>query len=290
MKTVSENARDQQPVPTDTPELAVLIKRIDSALASSDGHQLREAIDQGFMDDVIPKNVDLHRWALMTLDQDRTSRIVGVLASWPCPYCDHGLLCCEQCEGRSRFEDGTLCERCLAFGVARCEFCVGSGWFTYSAVPRGFWAPVLLERCQRAFGEIDMLFRRALPIVSVSSATNCRKELAKNVLVLDRWLGVLDNALSAGHDSSIFPEAFRPAVEQVLHRSIRIADQVRDRLRRCFRLLAEAAALEIGKGASAAGRDLAKSRTIFYKSLAKRGSFSDTALRHILLDESRKVR
>ena len=80
---------------------------------------------------------------------------------------------------------------------------------TYNYVPVGLQLPVMVARVKAARGEADALLREAIPAVTGQSSRETGKALAKELLRLNRLLGVFDNAIAASEKLSARDAAAR---------------------------------------------------------------------------------
>lgn len=99
--------------------------------------------------------------------------------------------------GGGYFEDGRICEWCLALGVARCDCCDGSGWIAITYVPEELRHVVAEQRGVLAVNEMKRLLKRPAPGLSQRDPVGVLKRCGRLLLQLNRHMGVFENPLTA---------------------------------------------------------------------------------------------
>lgn len=90
------------------------------------------------------------------IGKNATEKLIIAFSHYPCQFCTKGRTKCKDCEGRGKIQDDTMCEQCIGLGVARCDFCNGSGWMAIEDIPEGLHIMVLTTRIQTAISRIDL--------------------------------------------------------------------------------------------------------------------------------------
>ena len=208
---------------------------------------------------------------------------MNAYAGLPCFYCNKGVIPCEECNGRGYDEDRTLCAECLALGVNRCDFCGGSGWFTIDHVPHAFKLNVIMRRVLTAGKEAEVVLASDIAVVSSAEPAVTRKLAAKELLQVNRLLGVLENmAVAAKQEASSYAES-----AEVTHKATAaceaLAPKLQERTCQLLVTLADAAKAEAASATRTETRRLSERRAEFYGGLASSKNFSGTLLRHPLI-------
>jgi len=228
------------------------------------------------------RNEDLAVWLAKSIGKQRTELLVHFYARYPCMGCKKGLLKCEHCDSRGVLSDGEVCERCLGLRAMNCDFCAGSGWITYSFVPPGLVAAVLLERIRLVLAEAKD--RLAIPSESEDGPPADRaKSLAGQLLQFNRLLGVMDNGLAVVSSPPPPTRKHGNLLEKVRTASLHGADKVVRRVRGDLMQLAEVWTAKAVRGNN---RPTAKRLAKFYHGLAASEDFSGTGLYHVYISKA----
>lgn len=273
---------DPSPAPLDSRTQQALA-RIRNALSRRKGDEAVRFFEDASTHGLIPGHENLLPWLRHALGPEPTEKLLSAFATLPCFYCNKGLIECEGCEGRGHDVDRTLCTECLSFGVSRCDFCGGSGWFTINHVPRAFQLPVILRRVIAAGKDAEALLGGPLPSVSAASASDARKSVARTLLQVNRVFGVLENMALASRQLESREEDSADTVRKVLAACDALAPRLKGRVDQLLQTLAAATRAEAASGTSSAARRTAQLRTEFYERLAATGNFTGTLLGHPLL-------
>jgi len=232
-----------------------------------------------------PRDADLGGWLIQAIGAKPAKRLIHALAHYPCFYCKNGLEECSLCGMRSPASNRRVCcEHCLDLLHVRCDFCDGSGWITYNAIPRGLWPAIILARAQTALSGLA-----ALPSVSARQAKSAaprpvRKRLEKELLALNRLAGILENAVDAVKKYKAANGApFKPLATAVVVKSRAAWYQIRCRMREILLLLADTLRREADKAQTAKAGEIMRDRAAFYVTLSKSPAFSGTSLCHPFL-------
>ena len=228
------------------------------------------------------RNVDLAVWLAESIGKQQTELLVHYYARYPCMGCKKGLLKCEHCDSHGVLSDGEVCERCLGLRAMNCDFCAGSGWITYSFVPPGLVAAVLLERIRLVLAEAkDRL--ASPPEPEDSSPADRAKSLAGEMLQFNRLLGVMDNGLAVVSSPPPPTRKHGNLLKKVRAACLHGADKVIRRVRRDLTQLAEVWAAKAVRGNN---RPAAKRLANFYHRLSASEDFSGTGLYHVYLSKA----
>lgn len=179
-------------MPTDhkSPEFVAKVRLALGKKRDSDAAAL---LVEGLSHSVVKKNADLTPWLRSQFDAGGAKRLLTALTHFPCFYCKRGLLKCPSCGGRGRASGDWPCEPCVALGMARCDFCDGSGWATYNFVPVGLRLSVIISRVQAASSELKVQLRQRSPATTSGKTV----AVARQLLALNRLAGIFENALDA---------------------------------------------------------------------------------------------
>jgi len=232
-----------------------------------------------------PREADISKWLVRTIGAKPATRLLHTLAHYPCFYCEHGLEECNLCGWQSQTgEKRGCCEHCLDLLYARCDFCDGSGWITYNAIPQDLWPAVVVVRTNAALKRLTDLMKNRLPAVTPTEPTQARELLEREQLVLNRLAGIFENAVDATRK---YPArnspTFKPVAAKVLNTSTTAWEKIQARMRQTLLLLAVAIRSEAGLGATAKAQAIMEARADFYTMLAESRAFEGTSLSHPFL-------
>jgi hypothetical protein len=253
-------------------------QRLKACLKSDRPSEAVQLFMDGVAHELVPDRPDLARWLMEVVGRAETLRLVKAFALKECFYCRSGLERCDACDGRGCHRDRAICERCVGLGVAACDFCTGAGWVTYNYVPAGLRLPVILERAKAATGQAEALLRKAVPAVSERSSHETGKALAKELVRLNRLLGVFDNAIVAGEKLVVRDSKAGPGVRKLVKTCRHTARKLQTRTRRVLQGLAEFARVESTRAAKPMARAVA----------ARPENFLGSGLHHPHLQERRE--
>jgi len=261
------------------PRTQQALDRIKAALSRRKGDDAVRFFKEASSVGLIPGDGDVLAWLQETLGTEPTDMLMNAYAVLSCFYCNKGIVACEDCKGRGHEPDGTLCSKCLALGIDRCDFCAGSGWFTINHVPHVLQPGVILRRVVNAGKEAEAVLSAPIPVVLHGEPAGARKLGAKLLLQVNRLLGVLENmAVGAGKLATQNAEAANVA-RKTIAACEAIAPRLQERAGKLLGVLAEAATVEAGITTRSASRRMAERRAAFYGGLATSKSFAGTLLR-----------
>ncbi len=207
------------------------------------------------------------------------------MATFPCFYCRVGLQSCEACEGRGRLGDDLPCERCVGLGVARCDFCDGTGWTSLEALPPSLRPLIILQRVRLALRASRKLLAQAPAPLEHAGEREARRAAARQVLAVERQRALLADALAtaerAGANSRLGKE-----LEKLLPACAACVPRVESRLRECLSNLADVSRREAEReDADPHSRRRARSRVSYYDQLRRSGNFAGTGLERLQLSQ-----
>ncbi len=243
---------------------------------------------KGLSHGIVPEGADLAEWLVETVGTEAAARLIVAFVRCPCFYCEKGREACENCGGRGHSRSGAVCERCAGLGVARCDFCDGSGWVTLNYVPEGLQVRVLVDRAHLAIRSIGKQLEQRVPRPSRSAPARSLKECARLLLDLNRAMGVLENSLVAARELAERDRQWKDRLARVARSSIRAGAKGEARILEIIRCMAALARLQAESAArGSADRKLATRRADFYESLLDPAKMlAGTGLAHPLLHEA----
>jgi hypothetical protein len=260
---------------------ARILQSVVEELDRGRGDQAARLYLDGQAHGLFPTGNGLPRRLTKTIGKEATGKLVSAFAQFPCFYCRKGLEPCEACDGLGSVASGTICEACAGLGAARCGFCDGSGWVTYNVVPPGLRLSVLAERVNRASGRIEALLQKPVPKNASADPAKAAERCTKQMLDLNRQLGVLENAVVALRGLARAQPSSKERLAKIAGACCRAALEAQARIRLlakqmavCSKLQAEAADADEAVGKRA------KKGAAFYESLAATETLTGTALEH----------
>ncbi len=265
------------------PRAEQALDRIKAALSRRKGDEAVRFYEDACAHGLIPVDESALAWLHRTLGKDWTDKLISAYAGLPCFYCNKGAIRCEECKGRGYDEDRTLCAKCLALGIDRCDFCGGSGRFTINHVPQAFQLPMMIRRIVAARKEADALLDVDVPAISDSEPGRTRKQAAKNLLQVNRLMGVLENMAVAARQLESRHASERDTIRKALAACEAVAPKLRKRTFQLLGVLARASKLELGTATRTESRRLADRRAEFYGRLAASKNLDSAFLRRPFL-------
>lgn len=284
---MSAEQSDNAPRPTRQDPVQKFARRLKACLKRGRSNEAVRLFMDGVAHELLPDRPDLARWLMKVVGRTETLRLAKAFALKECFYCKSGLDRCDACDGRGYHRDQTVCERCVGVGVAACDFCTGSGWVTYNYVPTGLRLLVILQRAKAATGKADVLLRKPIPSVSARSSRETGRALAKELVVLNRLMGVFENALAVVEKLALRGSQTGPGMVKLVRACLRTARKLQIRTRHVLRGLADFARMESTRAAKSASRAVAARRARFYDGLVASESFLGTGLYHPHLEARR---
>jgi hypothetical protein len=257
------------PTEQKTPDFVAKVRHALGKKRDSDAAAL---LVEGLSHSVVKKNADLTPWLRAQFGAVGAKQLLKSLTYFPCFYCKRGLLKCPSCGGRGRASGDWPCEPCVALGMARCDFCDGSGWATYNFVPVGLRLAVIIARVQAATVELKVLLRQPFPAGASGKPEAIEKAVAKQLLALNRLAGIFENALDATRVFRKGGGANKQIVVKIRKTCIAGWKKLAPRLRDCLEGLQRAAADQV---AGAQGQ-YPQRKTDFYERLATSKHFMKT--------------
>ena len=256
------------------------VAKVREALVNKRHEDAVSILVDGLARSAVRQNGDLTPWLSREFGAAGARKLLQTLTHFPCFYCKRGLTKCTACTGRGHVAGDWPCDTCLALGYSRCDFCDGSGWVTYNFIPMGLRLSVIIARVQAAASELKVLLQQPEPPAMGGSA----KEVASQLLALNRLAGIFENALDA-------TRAFRnsgAAGKQVVHKIRKTCliswKKLAPRIRACLKSLHAAAARQAASGPESK-RIYAERKADLYEKLAnaKRLAGTGTAIDHPFL-------
>ncbi len=238
----------------------------------------------------VPQGPGLMRWLVRAIGRADTRRLTQALAQQHCFYCTKGIESCEQCNGRGYFDDSTICRTCSGLGVARCDFCAGSGYVTYKYIPEGLRMAAISERSRGAVAEIHSLLKEPIPLVTDRRLAASRRALMLLLAKLNRLMGVLENAIDESESMVPIHPAYADPADRVIRACMRAAAKLDPRIRQVLMNLADVAQCEAAATSKPSVRKILEQRARFYRSLGSSGDFTGTSLRRPFLKARRQER
>jgi hypothetical protein len=185
---------------------------------------------------------------LRALGESAADGLVAAFAATACLHCHGGFERCDGCDGHGRAgRDGHgperhACGACLTLGVVPCPFCGGSGLDGCDAVPAGLLAAVVGRRVAEAADRLAAADAHdPLPAkVSPGQVPVLRRAQARAVVATSRDLAVARNAAVAARAIRRSQLAGRPRTAALFVQAAGTARAARERLARCYRVLAAA--------------------------------------------------
>jgi len=245
-------------------------------------------IDRILASGALPSDATLFGWLVRTIGQQATLRLVGSYARQHCFGCHGGLEPCDSCDGHGHSNNGEVCVQCLGLGAVRCDFCAGSGFVTYDAVPHGLQVPVAIRRMKDTLSRVGQHLDQPLPQISEKEPISGLRENAKALSDLNRALGVFENGLLFSKDRTDCGPKTRSELAHVVRSSVRCAAACRSRMRKLIKVMAGAARLAAESvSQDARHRTILLGQAMFYESCLERSDpFAETALEHPFLDKA----
>jgi hypothetical protein len=227
---------------------------------------------------------------VQTIGKNATSRIIIAFAHYPCPFCKKGRTNCRDCKGRGHINHDMICEQCLGIGVVRCDFCDGSGWMAMEDIPEGLRITVFIRRAQTAIRRLKLIFAKPLPWPSKNSPLTALKKSARLLIKVDRYMGVLENALVIAERLRISEPQFKNRIGKITRLCVEAAAEGKKYVREIINCMAVSAQfeMEVTKKGSPKHK-LAKKRMEFYRNLLKQSdTFVSLSDQHPFLEKAIK--
>ncbi|MBE7506825.1 MAG: hypothetical protein HS101_11135 [Planctomycetia bacterium] len=270
-------------MPTE-PKTPDFVAKVRLALGKKRDSDAAALLVEGLSQSVVKKNTDLTPWLRSQFGAAGAKQLLKALAHFPCFYCKRGLLKCPSCGGRGRASGDWPCEPCVALGMARCDFCDGSGWATYNFVPVGLRLSVIIARVQAGSAELKVLLKKPPATASRGRPGEVAKAVSSQLLALNRLAGIFENALDATRAFRKGSTANKQIIQRIRKTCIAGWKKIAPRLRDCLAGLQRAAADEVA-ASNGAQKKYAQRKMDFYERLATAKHFmkSNTGIDHPFL-------
>lgn len=259
-------------------------------------HRVAEALDKGHRRDAVrlfdkimsagitPANRSLTRWMSGVLGKETMAKLVDAFVHASCFYCKTGRIPCDDCDAKGHLEDGTPCRTCVALGIARCDFCDGTGWGTLEHVPEDLRPAVLKNRFALALERMKKLLSRTIPRMRSDDPGKTVKRCSKLLIMLDRQMGVFENTYVAFQGLSESDQAKRK-LDSVIKKCIRAGAKGEVRIQEILRRMADTLCPNgTARAAESEQPSHADQKAAFYASLVEpNGTLDGTGLEHPFL-------
>ncbi len=209
-----------------------ILKSISKELDAGHKAKAVRVFTNSYAQNVFPTNSKLPDVLQKSIGKKHTAQLIDSLAQLPCFFCKKGLEPCERCEGQGMIAGNAVCEACIGFGYARCDFCDGTGWATLRAIPEPLRWNVIMRRIKL----IDRLLVKSLKRdIPKPSNPNAFQRTSQLLLKFNRILGGLENTITMVDDSSpadIAPKITRTKLKETcIKAAIKCEGAIRDLLR-----------------------------------------------------------
>jgi hypothetical protein len=237
---------------------------------------------------LFPSDSSLTSKLAVEIGKNATDKLITAFSHYPCQFCTKGRTKCKNCGGWGKIRDDAMCEQCIGLGVARCDFCNGSGWMAIEDIPKGLHIMVLTTRIQTAINRIKLVLAKPTPKFLENEPLTSFKESAQTYIYLDRYMGVLENMVVELKKLNIADSQFNIKVEKIIKKCVETAIKSKERIRQSIKCMSDSEIFEskmAEKDSSA--RKLAEDKAGFYKSMAdKSDRFIDVDNEHTFLEKA----
>jgi hypothetical protein len=218
------------------------------------------------------------------LGKEAMAKLIDAFVHAPCFYCKTGRIPCDECDAKGHLEDGTPCRTCVALGIARCDFCDGTGWGTLEHVPEDLRPVVIKNRFALGFERMKKLLNRRIPRTRRDDPGKTVKRCSELLIMLDRQMGVFENTYVAFQGLSESDEAKRK-LNSVIKKCIRAGAKGEVRIQEILSRMADTLSANGTVGATESEHPShAEQKASFYASLADaNGTLDGTGLEHPFL-------
>lgn len=265
--------------------IAKLMQKVTDELNADRDVQAVRLFADGLDHGIVPPGVNLVHWVINAIGKAGTSKLLKAYARHPCFYCKNGVEPCEACKGQGYWQDDTLCETCVTTGVARCDFCNGTGFVTFNAIPADLRLLAAFERVKFAAGRTKVLVDRPAPRPSQSRPHECLKQCVIRLIEANRLMGVFENAVILVREISAFESGSRSFQLKIMKACRRYAPLAHERIHGILQCMSVCTRIEATiPRLTPRARNLANRRRAFLDSLLEPSSrFTGTALEHRFL-------
>lgn len=261
--------------------LTVILAELEEGHHRKAARLFSDAVARG----MLTHGAELHAQLVRAIGEAHVEELVDGLSRRSCFYCKGGLEPCGECTGSGRGDADAVCPSCVGLGVARCDFCDGTGLASIDTVPEGLETHVLLERGARAVATMPHVLEQPLPQPGDRSPTRALIKSAQLLLDLNKLLGVLENTVTSRAELHVHAtDAQTERLERIREACNAVAGDAR---RRAQAILAHMAKLAAHKAQRARPgsrkRRAAQSAALFYRRLSEDADFRGTSLEHPFL-------
>jgi hypothetical protein len=145
-------------------------------------------------------------------------------------------------------------------------------------VPEGLRITVFIRRTQTAFRRLKLIFAKPLPRPSKNDPFTALKKSARLFIKVDRYMGVLENALIMARKLRVLEPQFKNKIGKITQLCVEVAAKSKKYIRE----------MEVTKKGSPK-HNLAKKRMEFYRSLlGKSDIFASLSDQHPFLEKAIK--
>ncbi len=255
------------------------LQSIVEQLCQNHGAEAIQLFAAAVTDGTVPAGVKLQRWLTGQIGRQATAKLIHAYAKQPCFGCNRGLETCESCEGQGRWKDGTICDRCIGMGLEHCGFCNGTGLITYNAIPADLRISAMFDRVDRAVRRLRALLELPLPDIGRNSPQDVLRQSTQTSPDLDRWLGVLENALLLAKEEVEARPGARAELVDIMRTTLQTAAAGTLRMREIIKCMAHSAESgpQITQPGGPRGLDMRKA-ALFKSRLESSRGFAGTAL------------
>ena len=258
-----------------------LLQRVVKKLEKNDMPRAVQLFLGGQARGLIPKGPALPKWLTRAVGPKATNKLLKAFARHPCYFCRKGRVRCVECDGKGYRETGP-CETCLGIGIARCEFCDGTGRVSIDAVPKCLRPIVIRKRAESAMRNLKTLLDRPAPEPSSDGPGGGVEPCAKLLLELNRNLGFLENAVVALGQSQEMRGV--PRQENLFKACVRSAIATDKRIRQTLQSMSVSARTQADTTEPDSPQsETALKKAYLYESLHKSKTYAGTSLEHPFL-------
>lgn len=236
---------------------------------------------------LFPEGAKFGPWLTKTQGKDVVRQLVHASATFPCFYCKKGHEKCEDCEGTGGTAIGRACARCLGLSVTPCGFCDGSGWVTINCMPEGLRPAVVAARTAEAREQLKTILVKPAPKTSLRNPVTAIKQSARQLLELNRLMGVFENTVTALKHFQQAGTLPKSKIGTLLKTCVEAGVAAETRVRRLLEIMAASARQNARAGdTESVTQGLAQEQAEFYDELSKSKTFAGTALEHPFLQQA----
>ncbi len=277
---------------TPRPPSAELDHRVDRVISlvredldKGRGNRAVQHFIEGYAYDLFPQGPQLATALPRLLGKRDAARLVTAFARFPCFYCTKGVEPCNHCNGAGELREHAVCARCCGFGNARCTLCDGSGWVAIGFVPPGLRLLVLQSRVEEVRKRLAALAAKPVPNLSARAPGRSHKACLREVNLVNRYLGILENTIAACARLRASSPKWRGRLSKLSTTCARQGVKAANRLRAALEPLAACSAHCADDGRLADADRCRHDRLAdFYARLAECDTWDDTCLARPVLD------